>query len=199
MKNKFPPATPFVMCGLVWAAYAIIFPFYRMVHFIPAALLGIAAGLITSRSTVKKPRPQPVVRREEEEAARLDAFAARLRSTASAIKDPMVSASAERVCAIMIKMAEDIEADPSDARRARAFIRNYIPTAIGVYDDFARLEGQNVSGDNISGTMNEIRSSLGSIEGAFEKQLDSMFMDDALGIKTDIDVISQISNDINNK
>ena len=46
-----------------------------------------------------------------------------------------------------------------------------------------------MEGENITETMRKIREVLATIEEAFEKQLDSLFSDEALDISTDISVL----------
>jgi hypothetical protein len=195
LNKKLPPSAPFIVCGIVWAAYAVIFPYYRLLHIIPAAVLGIAAGILTSRFTEKpepKPEPEPVINRIQEQAAELDAYARRLKNIAEGINDKAVSDCALSVCDTMTKIAENIEANPIDSKKSRTFTKHYVPTVISVFERFSTLEKQNVSDGNIGQSMDEIRASLGKIDGMFRKQLDDMFEDDALDIKTDINVLNNL-------
>lgn len=199
MKRFLPPSAPFLAFGVTWAAYALIFPFYRVLHLIPALLVSLAAGAAVSRFTEKPepaPEPEPVITRVQEQAAQLDSYARELRAIAGTIKDPEVSRYASSICDTMTKMAENIEANPIDIKKARSFTKHYIPTVLTVFERYANLEAQNVSGGNIGQSMDEIEASLARIDSLFRKQLDDMFDDDALDIKTDISVLEQLMSDL---
>lgn len=199
MKRFLPPSAPFLAFGGAWAAYALLFPFYRPVHLVPAALVSLAAGAAAGRFTEKPepaPEPEPVITRVQEQAAQLDSYARELRAIAGTIKDPEVSRYASSICDTMTKMAENIEANPIDSKKARSFIKHYIPTVLTVFERYANLEAQNISGGNIGQSMDEIEASLARIDSLFRKQLDDMFDDDALDIKTDISVLEQLMSDL---
>jgi N4-gp56 family major capsid protein len=57
------------------------------------------------------------------------------------------------------------------------------------YDDMSR---QGVQGENITGTMERVRGMMSTIVTAFERQLDSLFGDQALDISTDITVLDNM-------
>ena len=199
MKRLLPPSAPFLAFGGAWAAYALLFPFYRPVHLVPAALVSLAAGAAAGRFTEKPepaPEPEPVITRVQEQAAQLDSYARELRAIAGTIKDPEVSRYASSICDTMTKMAENIEANPIDSKKARSFTKHYIPTVLTVFERYANLEAQNISGGNIGQSMDEIEASLARIDSLFRKQLDDMFDDDALDIKTDISVLEQLMSDL---
>ena len=54
------------------------------------------------------------------------------------------------------------------------------------------LSRQGVSGQNITGTMEKVEGMMSSIVQAFEKQLDSLFGDQAMDISTDITVLDNM-------
>ena len=68
----------------------------------------------------------------------------------------------------------------------------YLPTTLKLlraYDDMSR---QGVQGENITGTMERVRGMMSTIVTAFERQLDSLFGDQALDISTDITVLDNM-------
>ena len=54
------------------------------------------------------------------------------------------------------------------------------------------MSHQGVQGENITGTMERVRGMMGTIVTAFERQLDSLFGDQALDISTDITVLDNM-------
>ena len=124
-------------------------------------------------------------------------MAEQLRITGGAISDPFVRDYSVSICGLIEKIADNIEANPIDTKKSHTFTKHYIPTVISVFQRYRNLEKQGVSGGNISASMADIVDSLDHIEDTFKKQLDDMFSDDAIDIKTDLDVLSSImKNDI---
>ncbi len=86
----------------------------------------------------------------------------------------------------IIKNAID---DPKDIPAIRKFLNYYLPTTIKLLNAYDRMYAQGVDGVNISGTMSRIEDMLDTIVVAYNKQLDSLFADEALDIETDIQVL----------
>ena len=194
-RKKLPPSAPYIAFGAGWAVYALTFDFYRLWHIIPAALFSLVTGFVFacfSEKAAPKPEPEPVKDRGQEQAAELDALTKQLRGVADTIDDPFVKDYAVSICGIADKIADNVDLNPSDSRRARTFSKYYFPTVISVFERYSNLEKQGVSGGNISASMSEIIDSLDHIEDMFKKQLDDMFSDDAIDIKTDLDVLASI-------
>ena len=55
-----------------------------------------------------------------------------------------------------------------------------------------RMSSQGVRGENISGSMERIEEMLDAAISAYEKQLDSLFANQALDIETDIQVLNNM-------
>ena len=147
-----------------------------------------------SNKPEKQPEPVFIKERVQDQAAELDEMAEQLRITGGAISDPFVRDYSVSICGLIEKIADNIEANPIDTKKSRTFTKHYIPTVISVFQRYRNLEKQGVSGGNISASMADIVDSLDHIEDTFKKQLDDMFSDDAIDIKTDLDVLSSIMN-----
>ena len=194
-KKKLPPSAPYIAFGAAWAVYAVTFSFYRIWHVIPAALFSLVIGFVfacLSNKPEKPPEPVFIKERVQDQAAELDEMAEQLRITGGAISDPFVRDYSVSICGLIEKIADNIEANPIDTKKSRTFTKHYIPTVISVFQRYRNLEKQGVSGGNISASMADIVDSLDHIEDTFKKQLDDMFSDDAIDIKTDLDVLSSI-------
>ena len=76
---------------------------------------------------------------------------------------------------------------PLDMRMSREGM-----TAAELLNSYDKLSRQRVKGENIQKTMFEMEGMMETIAGAFEKQLDSLFDDDALDIAADISVMESI-------
>jgi len=72
----------------------------------------------------------------------------------------------------------------------------YLPTTLKLLKSYELLEDQSFQGENIAASRAKIENVLNMLIGAYEKQLDRLFSDDALDIATDIDVLeTMISGD----
>lgn len=197
-KLKLPPSAPYIAFGAGWVVYAFAMPFYKIWHMIPAAIFAFIVGKITAHFSEKsapapeKPKYEPPKKRVQEQASQLDEYARRMKAIAAGISDAEVRSYASSICNTLERISDNIEANPTDSKKSRMFTRNYVPTVVSVFERYKNLERQNVEGGNIENAMNTIKDSLRSIDSVFKKQLDDMFDDDALDIKTDIDVLSSV-------
>lgn len=197
-KRKLPPSAPYIAFGAAWAAYAVAMPFYKIWHIIPAAFFAFIVKFIFSCLSEKptpkpeKPKYEPPKKRIQEQAAQLDKYARSMRALAAEISDSEVRSYASSICNTLERISDNIEANPTDSKKSRMFTRNYVPTVVSVFERYKNLEAQEVEGGNIENVMNTVKDSLRSIDSVFKKQLDDMFDDDALDIKTDIDVLSSV-------
>ncbi len=71
----------------------------------------------------------------------------------------------------------------------RRFLNYYLPTSIKMLRTYDDLSCQGVDGSNINGTMRSIEEIMDTIVMAYQKQLDSLFADQALDISTDITML----------
>lgn len=81
-----------------------------------------------------------------------------------------------------------ITANPDKSSQVRRFMNYYLPTTIKLLDTYIRLDRQAVKGENIITSMEDIDKFMFTVADAFEKQLDSLFSDDAMDISADISV-----------
>ena len=68
----------------------------------------------------------------------------------------------------------------------------YLPTLLKLLNSYIRLSSEGGSGTNVSDSMERIKNVLSTIADAFDKQLDNLFMPEALDISTDIKVLEGI-------
>ena len=90
------------------------------------------------------------------------------------------------------KIVRDAIDDPSDVPQIKKFMNYYLPTTIKLLNSYDRMSGQGIQGDNLTKTMRSIEDMLDTAIEAYNKQLDSLFANQALDIETDIDVMNQM-------
>ena len=110
----------------------------------------------------------------------------------NSIHEPAVRQKISRLMQVSDKIVEDAIHDPSDVPQIKKFLSYYLPTTIKLLNAYDRMDQQGVQGKNITGTMQSIEEMLDTAIVAYEKQLDSLFANQALDIETDISVMNSM-------
>lgn len=89
----------------------------------------------------------------------------------------------------MNRIVEQVRKQPGSAADLRRLMQYYLPTTIKLLDAYVQLDKQEITGENIAKTKQEIEEALDMINDAFENLLDSLFQDMAWDISSDISVM----------
>lgn len=84
------------------------------------------------------------------------------------------------------------EAYPEKERLARSFKERYLPKTIKILESYSRFERSGSSGENVRAAMKDVEAVLDVLIASFEKQLDMLYIDEALDISTDIDALESM-------
>ena len=205
-ERKKSPA-PFYTAGMIWVAYACLFPLYAWYHFLIAAALSLLFGWLASKIFKGKvifvpleaePEPAeeeetPSVRTGDPEVDRMIAegydYLRQLRVANDAIEDEMLSEQMDRMEETCEKIFDFVSENPQKAGQIRRFMNYYLPVTLKLLTSYYKMSRQGIEGENISTTMFHIEGMMHTIVIAFEKQLDALFQDEALDISTDITVL----------
>ena len=192
------PAAPLYAAAAVWVLYALLFPLYRVGHFVivlaaSAAVYGIAR--LFCKDIVEEVPQEPETTGNQE----LDQMIAQgkgaldeMRRLNDSIQDVTISAQIERLSQVSDKIFQQVQKDPTQLPQIRKFMSYYLPTTLKLLRAYDDMSHQGVQGENITGTMERVRGMMGTIVTAFERQLDSLFGDQALDISTDITVLDNM-------
>ena len=191
-------AAPIYAAAVVWVLYGLLFPLYRVVHFV----IVLAASAVVY--FIAKSLCPDIVEEVEEEPrttgnAELDKMISdgklaisEMKRLNESIKDETISAQIDRLEEISGKIFARVEAEPKNLPQIRKFMNYYLPTTLKLLNAYDRMSDQGVSGENIDGTIKRVENMMATIVQAFEKQLDSLFGAEALDISTDITVLEQM-------
>lgn len=192
-------AAPLYAAAAVWALYALLFPLYRVGHFLIAAAASAVVYFIARllcKDIVEEEEEEEPERTGNEELDRMiaDGQAAlkEMRRLNDSIQDETISAQIDRLESVSGKIFRQVQKEPRQLPQIRKFMSYYLPTTLKLLRAYEELSHQGVQGENISGTMERVRSMMGTIVTAFERQLDSLFGDQALDISTDITVLENM-------
>lgn len=108
---------------------------------------------------------------------------------AKSIRDPEIREKIRKLTDLTDRIFKDAVEDPADIPQIRRFANYFLPTTIKLLNAYDRMDSQGISGENVTGTLERIRSILDTTVEAFQKQLDSLFANQALDIETDITVL----------
>lgn len=194
---------PFYGVAAVWLVYALLFDLYRPTHYLLAAVLSAAAGLLLNAFCGPKETAAPQQEKSTEPAqpestgnAELDKMIrdgelaiAEMKRLDESIVDEKISADIRQLESISAKIFQQVKAQPEKLSQIRRFMDYYLPTTLKLLNAYDRMASTGVSGENIDSTKQRVEQMMGTIVTAFEKLLDSLFGADALDISTDITVL----------
>lgn len=106
-----------------------------------------------------------------------------------AIPGEEISAKLQRLEDIMIRIFDQLKRSPESAGDLRKMMNYYLPTTTKLIDTYRDLDARPELGDNIKKTKQEIEDTLDTINNAFEKIFDDMFLNTAWDISSDISVM----------
>ena len=93
-----------------------------------------------------------------------------------ALPDPKLSAAMTRMEKAGRSIVETVEASPAKAKQVRRFANYYLPDAVNVLQQYARLARQGVKGEN----------------AAFENQLDALYAAESMDLSADLTVLQNM-------
>ena len=108
------------------------------------------------------------------------------------ILEPEVSEKVMRLETLTRRIYKYTEVYPEKERLAKSFKEKYLPKTIKILEAYSRFENSGSSGENVKEAMKDIEAVLDVLISSFEKQLDMLYMDEALDITTDIEVLEKM-------
>ena len=191
-------AAPIYAAAVVWVLYALLFPLYRVGHFVivlaaSAAVYGIAR--LFCKDVVEEVPEEPKTTGNPE----LDKMVSEgqgaleeMRRLNDSIQDAAISAQIDRLEQVSGKIFRQVQKDPTQLPQIRKFMSYYLPTTLKLLNAYDRMSGTGISGENIDTTLAKVEGMMRTIVAAFEKQLDSLYGAEALDISTDITVLENM-------
>ena len=106
------------------------------------------------------------------------------------IQKPEIRSRINELMSVSDKIVRDAMADPSDVPQIRKFLDYYLPTTIKLLNAYDRMDSQEISGENITGSMARIEEMLDTAIEAYKRQLDALFANQAADIQMDIEIMN---------
>ena len=191
-------AIPLYAVAVTWLLYALLFPLYRLPHFLLAAAAGAVVGIVARlfcRDTVEEVPEEPKTTGNPELDKMIEdgkKAIAEMKRLDDNIADPTISTQIVRLQQLAGKIFAQVEQNPEKLPQIRKFMNYYLPTTLKILNAYDRMGEQGVAGENISSTMHKVEGMMDTIIRAFEKQLDNLFGAEAMDISTDMVVLENM-------
>lgn len=197
---KKPSVIPIYAIGIIWLGYALLFPMYRLGHFIMVAVLSGIAYLVLTRimpPTIVhiEDRPEPIRTGNDELDAQLNQWQAyhnELADLRKQIANVRLGARLDTILAVSSRILELLRSDAEKFRLVRTFSTYYFPTTISLMKRYEDFEENAKQTPNATDAMLKIESAAENIEEAFRQALDKLYRDEKLDTEVEIEVMEQM-------
>jgi len=183
-----------------WVSYCIFFPLYKTWHFIvlvcSAALVYIALSAVFPGKTKHIEIPEEPHRTGDESVDSLlsegERAVAEMRGLSESIQDSSIRDKLGEIIIVTDKIFKNLLDNPGDYKQVKRFADFFLPTTIKLLHSYDRFRQSGAPGDNTSGTIRRIDTTLDTILDSYRKFFDSLFEKQALDIEADIRVLEHM-------
>ena len=197
IRTQKPSVLPYYAAALAFVVLCAVLPVYRL-----WALLAALGAAVLAFAGAKKICPPRVVETEVPFHTGVDDVDAMLtemqqqldtlHALNEALPDPQLSAAMARMEKAGRSIVETVEATPAKAKQVRRFANYYLPDAVNVLQQYAKLAKQGVRGENAAAIRAEVEHNAASIATAFENQLDALYAAESMDLSADLTVLQNM-------
>lgn len=119
-----------------------------------------------------------------------DEFVRKIRVCNDAIPGEEISKKIYRIELLIDKIFDRVEQEPKCVSDIQKLMDYYLPTTVKLLEAYAEMDAQPIGGENIQNAKKEIETTLDTLNIAFEKLLDSLFLEKAWDVSSDISVLN---------
>ena len=197
IRTQKPSVLPFYAMALVFVVLCAVLPVYKLWALIAALGAGVLA--FAAARNVCPPRvvdtEVPFHTGVEDVDAMLTDIQQKLdtlHQLNEELPDPQLSAAMTRMEKAGRAIVDTVEQNPAKAMQVRRFANYYLPDAVNVLQQYARLARQGVKGENAASIRAEVEHNAASIATAFENQLDALYAAESMDLSADLTVLQSI-------
>ena len=197
IRTRKPSVLPYYAAALAFVVLCAVLPVYRL-----WALLAALGAAVLAFAGAKKICPPRVVETEVPFHTGVDDVDAMLtemqqqldtlHALNEALPDQQLSAAMARMEKAGRSIVEAVEANPEKAKQVRRFANYYLPDAVNVLQQYAKLAKQGVRGENAASIRAEVEHNAASIATAFENQLDALYAAESMDLSADLTVLQNM-------
>ena len=197
IRTQKPSILPYYAAALAFAVLFAVLPVYKL-----WALLAALACAAAAFAAAKKTCPPRVVEHEvpfhtgvedvDEMLTDIQQKLDTLHTLNEELPDPQLSAAMTRMEKAGRSIVEAVEANPDKAKQVRRFANYYLPDAVNILQQYAKLAKQGVRGENAASIRAEVERNAASIATAFENQLDALYAAESMDLSADLTVLQNM-------
>lgn len=118
-----------------------------------------------------------------------DAFLVQIRQCNDAIPGEEISEKIYRIERIVERIFDRAEEHPEIVPDLKKLMDYYLPMTVKLLKAYADMDAQPIQGETIQNSKREIEATLDTLNFAFEKLLDDLFVETAIDVSSDISVL----------
>ena len=188
---------PIYSVGLVWLAYALLFPLYRMADYAGAALISAVAYilvsyLVTALGINKYQNVDTGDSSTDEMIIGALKNVERMRLLRNSIQNEKARSAIQDLEQTAGLIIEHIRSNRDKASKVSQFFLYYLPTTVTLLERYKQMELPGQTGEHLRDGKQELEEFLDKLVEAYHSILDQLFGDHAMGISIDIDVLEQM-------
>lgn len=108
------------------------------------------------------------------------------------LKDNNTRKKVNNISNLATQIIEGFIEDPSDIRRSRTFLNQYLNQTADLVERYVQLERKDDSVEKVKEIKSKFGETLNEIEAAFKKQYERNLSDDVLNLDVDMDVLNKM-------
>ena len=121
-----------------------------------------------------------------------DAYIRKIHGYNDLISSQEMTAKISRMETLVERIFARVEQNPESVDDIHRLMEYYLPTTVKLLEAYKEMDAQPVAGENILSSKREIEATLDTLNLAFEKLLDSMFLETAWDVSSDISVLQTL-------
>lgn len=121
-----------------------------------------------------------------------DAYIRKIHRYSDLISSQEMTAKISRMETLVERIFARVEQNPESVDDIHRLMEYYLPTTVKLLEAYKEMDAQPVAGENILSSKREIEATLDTLNLAFEKLLDSMFLETAWDVSSDISVLQTL-------
>lgn len=119
-------------------------------------------------------------------------YLCRIRRCNDEILGEEISLKINRIETLVDNIFDRVKKEPKYVADIRKLMEYYLPTTVKLLEAYAQMDAQPTGGENIQTAKKEIENTLDTLNIAFEKLLDSLFLETAWDVSSDVSVLNTL-------
>lgn len=216
-KERKKRVLPLYLTGATWLAWSLLLPLYKVSDYLILSAIS-AVMLVLGYAGKGKEEPEAIEAPKEETGTKEETASnpdvhkrprtgdaaidkmlddeemaiAEMKRLNDAIPDEKLSRQIDHLEEVTSKIVSYVVEHPTKKNEVRRFFNYYLPTTLKLLNAYDRMDEAGISGINIDGTKGKVESMMDKALEAFDRQLDSLYTDEAMDISSDIKVMESL-------